>query len=457
VHRATLLTDVQCIMARYAAADGDGDGGGSGDGGQRQRFASMRLEVQFFGESGFHVGVTRGFFTDTARALQRLATNAAVPMWVHEPEEKSAPVYLRAGAAGGLGAGAGGGGGLFPQPLPRGHPLLPAVCARFRMLGRLFAVALRDQVRSQTPDNPPTSHSREPPLLRSCCSAAEQLVSDLSMTDLSMTDLSCRFPSPFPLSPQVVLPLPLSLGFLKLAQGQAIGDAHLPLAATLGGHVRALNEALCAPLRAAAEAAAEAAGRGGAAEAVEAEAALAMLRRVATEEEFAVARLGFPKAAAMSAGRYLQQAALTFTDPMLPGGCQWGDRTGKQGTAAGDGAGEEGAEGGAMEWDELLPGGRARPVGLAEVGANPPRTRSQPPLAVLLCPAAAVLTLTLTRCRCRSMCACSSSGGWRTGWTPRCAATRSGAWSEACSERARRAEGGGRRTGHSTVAAVGLV
>jgi len=95
------------------------------------RSSPCALEVQFEGESGFGRAVTQGFYTLVAHELQRRATNQAVPMWVEDDRPQSED-FLRPRL------------GLLVRPLPPDHPQLPEVEARFCMLGRLMAKALRE-------------------------------------------------------------------------------------------------------------------------------------------------------------------------------------------------------------------------------------------------------------------------------------------------------------------------
>ena len=101
--------------------------------------SKARLEVRFEGETGFDdgeagSGVTRGFYADIAESLQRLPASAGLPtMWIPDPEPGNEPQAMHSAH------------GLFPLPLPPGHPSTRAVALRFRFLGRLMAVAMRDK------------------------------------------------------------------------------------------------------------------------------------------------------------------------------------------------------------------------------------------------------------------------------------------------------------------------
>jgi len=88
------------------------------------------VEVQFKDETGFGRGVTQGFFSDVAKELQRTSHNSNVPMWAECLESEGE--FLRSRR------------GLMVQPLRAEDPRLPAVLARFRSLGRLLALALRE-------------------------------------------------------------------------------------------------------------------------------------------------------------------------------------------------------------------------------------------------------------------------------------------------------------------------
>eukprot|EP00439_Symbiodinium_sp_Y106_P061856 s826_g9.t1 len=88
------------------------------------------VEVQFKDETGFGRGVTQGFFSDVAKELQRTSHNSNVPMWAECLESEGE--FLRSRR------------GLVVQPLRAEDPRLPAVLARFRSLGRLLALALRE-------------------------------------------------------------------------------------------------------------------------------------------------------------------------------------------------------------------------------------------------------------------------------------------------------------------------
>ena len=65
-------------------------------GARSSRFGRGRVEAQFWNESGFDIGVTRGFYTDAAAALCGLGANAAegCAMWIHDPERRAHPALL---------------------------------------------------------------------------------------------------------------------------------------------------------------------------------------------------------------------------------------------------------------------------------------------------------------------------------------------------------------------------
>jgi hypothetical protein len=129
-----------------------------------------RLEIQFAGESGFdassgaQAGVTRGFYADvvgemmnaggggddeeegedggnegeTKRKGQDMSCMESPCMWIADvdpsgsviiPTPRASPTSLP---------------GLFPRPIHPSYPCYSNVCRDFRLLGRLFASALRD-------------------------------------------------------------------------------------------------------------------------------------------------------------------------------------------------------------------------------------------------------------------------------------------------------------------------
>ncbi|CAJ1404474.1 unnamed protein product [Effrenium voratum] len=88
------------------------------------------VEIQFKDETGFGRGVTQGFFSDVAKELQRSSNNSDVPMWAQCLESEGE--FLRSRR------------GLIVQPLDGEESRLPEVLQRFRSLGRLLALALRE-------------------------------------------------------------------------------------------------------------------------------------------------------------------------------------------------------------------------------------------------------------------------------------------------------------------------
>lgn len=87
------------------------------------------LEVQFDGESGFGSAVTKNFFVEICKALQHREQNTVTPMWVNDSEEGD---YLSVRR------------GLMIRPLPEKTPDLNRVLDRFRFLGRVMGMALRE-------------------------------------------------------------------------------------------------------------------------------------------------------------------------------------------------------------------------------------------------------------------------------------------------------------------------
>lgn len=97
------------------------------------------MQVQFHGEKGFdasehEAGVTRGFYSAVARELQKKQHNGATPLWLAIASTDGSDEMLLSP------------GGLHPQPFPFGGVVSPPaeVLGRFRMVGRLVAVAMRD-------------------------------------------------------------------------------------------------------------------------------------------------------------------------------------------------------------------------------------------------------------------------------------------------------------------------
>lgn len=161
VRRDRLLADAAAVMESYTSD---------------RSVCRRRLEVRFEGESGFdaasgdEAGVTRGFFADVAEALLSMNIVAGVccssscgqvakldsssdepmevlefdeeawklPLWIPDMDS-SAQVIIptpRAAKDSAL--------GVFPRPIPHYHPQFDAVIKMFRLMGRLFAAAMRD-------------------------------------------------------------------------------------------------------------------------------------------------------------------------------------------------------------------------------------------------------------------------------------------------------------------------
>uniref|UniRef100_A0A7S1D0B9 HECT domain-containing protein n=1 Tax=Cyclophora tenuis TaxID=216820 RepID=A0A7S1D0B9_CYCTE len=163
IRRASLLADAASIMDRYA---------------KDARVRHRRLEVRFDGESGFdaasgsEAGVTRGFYADVAEALvscehvsgvQSVPTcksimdldgpemthkveaegdfavhGAKLPLWIPDMDSSCTVIIPtpRASRRSTI--------GLFPRPLSRQDPSMDAVKAQFRLIGRMFAAAMRE-------------------------------------------------------------------------------------------------------------------------------------------------------------------------------------------------------------------------------------------------------------------------------------------------------------------------
>ena len=154
VRREKLLKDATFIMNAYAS-----------DAAARRR----RLEIQYAGESGFdassgeQAGVTRGFYADVAREVMLVGegddkeksanapqvvmrTMSALgkprfspqPLWIADTDPSGVTVIPTPRANPNSLP------GLFPRPIHSSHPDFTRVCTTFRMLGRLFSSALRD-------------------------------------------------------------------------------------------------------------------------------------------------------------------------------------------------------------------------------------------------------------------------------------------------------------------------
>lgn len=161
IRRNNLLEDADTILTKYASD---------------KKVNRRRLEVRFEGESGFDLasgeeaGVTRGFYADVAEALlsSDLVANvfcsqscspapssaslkkeeidldeaqkeaSKLPLWIPDMDSSGAVVLPtpRADERSGF--------GVFPRPLPSYHPQTGQILDKFRLMGRLFAAALRD-------------------------------------------------------------------------------------------------------------------------------------------------------------------------------------------------------------------------------------------------------------------------------------------------------------------------
>ena len=155
VRRHRLLSDAALIMDKYT---------------NDRAVCRRRLEVRFEGESGFdaasgdEAGVTRGFYADVAEALLSLDIVAGVccsshcllpteqiqsgthteddahklPLWIPDIDANTQVIIPTPRAAKGSCL------GLFPRPIPKYHPQFDSVVKMFRLMGRLFAAAVRD-------------------------------------------------------------------------------------------------------------------------------------------------------------------------------------------------------------------------------------------------------------------------------------------------------------------------
>jgi HECT-domain (ubiquitin-transferase) len=163
VRRDRLLSDASSIMDKYT---------------NDRTVCRRRLEVRFEGESGFdaasgdEAGVTRGFYADVAEALISLDIVAGVrcssqcllpevsmsdtavtdqahfgshigeahklPLWIPDIDSNMQVIIPTPRAAKGSCL------GIFPRPIPKYHPQFDSVMKMFRLMGRLFAAALRD-------------------------------------------------------------------------------------------------------------------------------------------------------------------------------------------------------------------------------------------------------------------------------------------------------------------------
>jgi HECT-domain (ubiquitin-transferase) len=161
VRRDRLLADAAAVMESYT---------------KDRSVCRRRLEVRFEGESGFdaaagdEAGVTRGFFADVAEALLSMNIVAGVccssscsqvakldsssdqpmelieidyetwklPLWIPDMDSNAQVIIPTPRAAKDSAL------GVFPRPIPHYHPQFDAVVKMFRLMGRLFAAAMRD-------------------------------------------------------------------------------------------------------------------------------------------------------------------------------------------------------------------------------------------------------------------------------------------------------------------------
>ncbi|GMH67366.1 hypothetical protein TrLO_g5893 [Triparma laevis f. longispina] len=141
VRRSKLLGDAAYIMAAYA---------------QNESARRRRLEIQFTGESGFdassgeQAGVTRGFYADVALEVMSLSkptstspknpltTKPKPNLWIPDIDPSGTTVMPTPRANSGSMI------GVYPLPIHSSNPNHTQICKHFRMLGRLFASALRD-------------------------------------------------------------------------------------------------------------------------------------------------------------------------------------------------------------------------------------------------------------------------------------------------------------------------
>lgn len=159
VRRTHLLSDATTTMQRFTEGD----------------VCNRRLEVRFEGESGFdaasgsEAGVTRGFYADVAESLLSTenvasiycstpcsvgitvsSTEERIDVDAKQPKQLELPLWIPDLDASGQvviptpRAGKRSAPGVFPRPLPHYHPQMSEVLDRFRLMGRLFAAAIRD-------------------------------------------------------------------------------------------------------------------------------------------------------------------------------------------------------------------------------------------------------------------------------------------------------------------------
>jgi len=166
VRREQLLADAAAVMKHYA---------------NDVRVNCRRLEVRFEGESGFdaasgeEAGVTRGFYADVAEALlscehvcgvfnssalcpknitgevpmalisndvkpfKEIKGSVRLPLWIPDIDASGSVVIPTPRADRHSVP------GIYPRPLSSTHPHNAAVLKQFRLMGRLFAAALRDR------------------------------------------------------------------------------------------------------------------------------------------------------------------------------------------------------------------------------------------------------------------------------------------------------------------------
>jgi hypothetical protein len=153
VRRDYLLEDAAKVMSGYARSD---------------MVKQRRLEIRFEGESGFdaasgdEAGVTRGFYADVAEALlscEHVLVNPCgvacsptasvatplvdiepfkLPLWIPDLDAGCQVVIPTPRVCPESNP------GVYPRPLARNDPLMSAVRAQFRFMGRMFAGAMRD-------------------------------------------------------------------------------------------------------------------------------------------------------------------------------------------------------------------------------------------------------------------------------------------------------------------------
>ena len=130
VSRENILSDGKQFMESYA---------------NNARANRRRLEIQFKGESGFdaaageQAGVTRGFYSDVARAFSEIGA-AGVDLWIADVDSEGGQkeIIPTPRAEGDSEP------GLFPRPIGRGNKDYKEVCDLFKFMGRVFAAAMRD-------------------------------------------------------------------------------------------------------------------------------------------------------------------------------------------------------------------------------------------------------------------------------------------------------------------------